>query len=124
MREEGLLPDLIVSSTAVRAQTTARAAASAAGYEGEIVLTRAFFHAAPEEYLEQLQQLPPSVQRVLIVGHNPGLEELVELLCGELTPLPTATLARLALPIDAWEELDEDTAAELLQIWRPRDLQG
>ena len=56
----------------------------------------------------------------MIVGHNPGLEELVAQLTGELEDLPTAALARIALPIDRWSDLDATTRGTLVGLWRPR----
>jgi phosphohistidine phosphatase len=122
LRQHELLPDLITGSTALRALKTAQAVADAAGYEGEITLSRLFFHADPETYLELLQELSDDVSRVLVVGHNPGLEELVELLTGEFVRLPTAALVWLQLPIPSWQALDDDTEATLVQVWRPREL--
>ena len=61
-------------------------------------------------------------QRVLIVGHNPGMEELVELLIGAWQRMPTAALAQIALPIDHWRQLKETATGELVNLWRPKEL--
>jgi phosphohistidine phosphatase len=58
----------------------------------------------------------------MIVGHNPGLEELIEHLTGERQDLPTATLAQIALPIDQWRDLKLSTRGTLLGHWRPEEL--
>ena len=55
----------------------------------------------------------------MIVGHNPGLEDLVERLAGEHHELATATLVHLALPIDRWSALDDQIGATVLDSWRP-----
>lgn len=124
LREEGLTPELIISSTAERALATAELAALACDYEGEIETTRDFYHAAPEAYIERLQELPDDVERVMVVGHNPGMEELIAELTGEEERFPTAALAQVALPIERWEQLDEATAGELVKLWRPKELPG
>ena len=124
LRDEALTPDLIISSTAERALATAELAALACDYEGTIETTRDFYHAAPEAYIERLQELPDEVRRVMVVGHNPGMEELIAELTGEEERFPTAALAQVALPIEHWEQLDEATEGELLNLWRPKELPG
>ncbi len=61
-------------------------------------------------------------QRVMVVGHNPGLEDLVARLTGEEELLPTAGLARISLPIENWKELRLSTKGRLVGVWRPKEL--
>jgi phosphohistidine phosphatase len=62
-------------------------------------------------------------ETVMIVGHNPGLEELVAQLTGEHQDLPTAALAQIVLPpIDQWRDLKPSTRGTLVRHWRPKDL--
>ncbi len=112
LQEQELLPDLVVSSPARRAIDTARRAVMAMGGETQaIVQDRRVYAARVEELLQVLADLPAGAQRVLLVGHNPGLEELTEYLEEKPIPLPadgkllpTATLAILQLP-DDWHGL-------------------
>jgi len=120
LREEELTPDLILSSTARRARKTAEAVAEESGYAGEIELHDEFYPGAPQDYLSALQKVWDEYQRVMVVGHNPGLEELLETLTGETLHLPTAALAQVALPIEHWIDLDEETEGTLINIWSPR----
>jgi phosphohistidine phosphatase len=120
--EAGLTPDRIVSSTAVRAQSTARLAGEACGYEGSVALREDLYLSGSTGYLEALRQLPAEINRAMIVGHNPDVEELVHLLTGRDVPMPTAALAQVELPIDDWTELDNDAPGKLHNLWRPRDL--
>jgi phosphohistidine phosphatase len=122
LAEQDLIPDLIVTSTAKRARKTVKKVAAACGYEGEIVKTSALYHAWPDEIVSVLNSLPGDPERVMVVGHNPGMEEYLELLTDEELFMPTATLAQISLPIDHWRELDLDTAGILLNLWRPREL--
>lgn len=122
LRDEELTPHLIISSTAKRALATAELTALACDYDGEIETTRDFYHAAPEAYIERLQELPGEVERVLVVGHNPGMEELIAELTGEEERFPTAALAQVALPIERWDQLHEATEGELINLWRPKEL--
>jgi phosphohistidine phosphatase len=66
-----------------------------------------------------LADLPDDFQRVMVVGHNPAMEELTTLLTGEAVPLPTAALVLVTLPIDRWRELEEDPVGKLVNFWRP-----
>ena len=58
----------------------------------------------------------------MIVGHNPGLEELVAKLTGAPEDVPTAALAQIELPIEQWSNLTTSTRGILVEMWRPRDL--
>ena len=69
-----------------------------------------------------LRQAPETCQSVMVIGHNPGLEELVETLTGEAEAMSTAALAKVALPIAHWSELSEDIEGELVNVWRPREI--
>lgn len=122
LRNKELLPDLILSSSAVRARTTAEIVAIASGYQGKIELMPALYAAPAQVFIEALAALPDVVQRVMVVGHNPGLEELVQELTGKYEPLPTAALVCVHLPIQSWTELADDAAGELVQVWRPKEI--
>ena len=123
LREQGLVPDLILSSTAKRALKTAVLVADACGYDGEINVQREFYPGYPDAYIEALKETPDEYQIVMVVGHNPGLEELLELLTEAAEFLPTAALAQVALPLDYWVELNDETSGELVNLWLPRALQ-
>lgn len=120
--DEDLVPDLIISSTALRARWTAELVAEECGYEGEIVLTRDFYHADPEDYLMGLSNVPDHHGRVMIVGHNPGMQELLWDLTGESVRFTTANIAHIELPISSWRALEEEIEGKLIEVWRPKEL--
>jgi len=122
VRQYGLVPDLVISSDAVRARLTAEAMAEAAHYAGEVVLDQQLYLASPADILSLLRTVRERADTVMIVGHNPGLEELVEQLTGEGTDLPTAALAQIVLPIDRWRDLKPSTRGTLVGHWRPKEL--
>jgi phosphohistidine phosphatase len=119
---EGLVPDVIVSSTAKRARKTAVAVAEHCGYTGEVHKLEELYLAPPEIYIDVLRQLAEDVRRALVVGHNPGMQMLVTVLTGASEEFPTAALARIELPIDAWADFSSETRGELVRLWRPREL--
>ena len=122
VREYGLMPDVVISSDAARARLTAEAVVQAARYAGEILLDQQLYMASPADILSLLRTVRANAETVMIVGHNPGLEELVALLTGEQQDLPTAALAQIALPIDQWRDLKLSTRGTLLGHWRPKEL--
>jgi phosphohistidine phosphatase len=122
MREHGLVPDVVISSDALRARLTAEAVAEAARYAGEILLDPHLYMACPADILSLLRAVQKNPETVMIVGHNPGFEELVEQLTGERQDLPTAALAQIVLPIDQWRDLTSSTRGSLLGHWQPKDL--
>jgi phosphohistidine phosphatase len=122
LRARSLVPDLIITSDAVRARTTAEAVAKAAGYPRELVVEPALYLATPEDMTAVLNGVADdTARRVMIVGHNPGLESLIHQLTGEYRAMPTAALAQLALPIDHWSELDLSARATVVEAWQPKD---
>ena len=122
LKREDLVPEIIISSTAIRARATAEAVAKASGYKGEIVLDKSLYAAGPEAYLGVMHDLSNEYVRVLIIGHNPGLEELVEMLTGEIHLMPTCSLAHVKFRVDKWSEIDNKIKGKVAEIWRPRDL--
>jgi phosphohistidine phosphatase len=122
VREYGLIPDVVISSDAVRARRTAEAVAEAARYAGEILLDPHLYMARPADILSLLPTVRENAETVMIVGHNPGLEELIEQLTGERQDLPTAALAQIGLSIEQWRDLKRSTRGTLVGFWRPREL--
>ena len=122
LRREGLIPQAILASTATRARASAQMVADACGFEGEIDFEANLYGAAPEVCRQVLSLLPDAVQIALVVAHNPGLEELLSDLTGEAEHLPTGAIAYIELALDRWAGLGLDTEAQLMHLWRPRDI--
>jgi phosphohistidine phosphatase len=120
LKENDLVPDLILSSNARRAQETAQAVAEACGFEGQVDLYQDLYLSEPTIYLDILRCLPDDAKRVLVVGHNPDVEELLTLLTEVDEHMTTAALAVVALPISSWEEMNEATDGRLQNLWTPR----
>jgi phosphohistidine phosphatase len=122
LQDEDLIPDLILCSSAVRANTTVLLVAKACNYPGEIRQTRELYLAEPQAYIEVLSQVAEKHACLLVVGHNPGLETLIEALTGEAIAMPTAALACIELSITRWRDLDMNTECKLVNVWRPKNL--
>lgn len=120
--ENALVPDLVLSSTARRARQTALSVMEECGWRGELRLVRSLYLAEPADYATAVQSAPPACERVLLVGHNPGLESLIEGLTGESLTMPTAALAVLELAAGAWSDLSLDGRTKIASNCRPKDL--
>lgn len=121
LESEGLVPDMIVSSTARRARETAEIVAQNCGYSGEIQLQPGLYHATPSQWEEAVSELPDSQGTILMVGHNPGIEVFQRLLSGQLQPFPTATIAALALQTEKWTDF-RTSSVTLEGVFRPKEL--
>jgi phosphohistidine phosphatase len=124
LAEENLLPDLILCSSAKRCRKTAEHVIAASGYRGETRITGELYDAGAAKLLEVISAAADDPQRVLLIAHNPGLEELVESLVGVYMPLTTAALAQIELPIRRWTEVDAKTRGRLIKFWQPRELES
>jgi phosphohistidine phosphatase len=122
LRDDNLLPDLIVSSSAERCRETVEHVLQGSGYRGETRLSGELYEANADALREFLGRLSNEVNSVLLVGHNPGLEELLEPLVGAYTPLSTAALAKAELTLDSWGDLSRETRGNLSNVWQPREL--
>lgn len=124
--DQGLVPDCVVSSPATRARQTAELVLGEIGLDAEAVRwDERVYDAGVADLLAALQDCAPECRRVLLIGHNPGLESLVRRLGGstvrEAGPekfFPTAALAHLVLSGD-WEDPGTATAAAIV---RPKTL--
>ena len=122
LREQGLIPDRVLTSSAKRARKTASRVAKACGYTGKVKKLDAFYDTVARVYFETLQTLPDKYARVMVVGHNPTMEQLVGYLTGQVRRMPTAALAHIELPIEHWEALDLNTVGRLINLWTPKTL--
>jgi phosphohistidine phosphatase len=116
LKEKELLPQKVLASTAVRVSETLAEFVKSSGCSAAIEYLGALYLAEPETYLTALRGLPDDVERVMVVGHNPGLEGLLQQLTGRIEPIETATVAYISLPIATWAELAIDNEGELVEL--------
>jgi len=122
LKDKGIHPDKILCSSAERAVRTAEALLEKLGDKSEVEYSERLYMAECSTILGVLQDLPDDLKTVMVIGHNPGMEALVQLLAGKLESLPTASIAYLQVKIDHWKELNKEADIKLKKIWRPRDL--
>ncbi|HXV60515.1 MAG TPA: histidine phosphatase family protein [Vicinamibacteria bacterium] len=120
IKKEALVPDLIISSTAVRARRTAEAVAETSGYARAVELDEELYLAPAGKLLDVAARVPgDTVRRLLLVAHNPGMEDLVAMLSGRSERFPTAALAVFELSVDRWRDVALGVETRLVSLFRP-----
>jgi phosphohistidine phosphatase len=127
LREQGVAPELVLCSTARRARETLERIEPTLG-RGDVCVEPGLYGAPPEVLLARLREIPLAVRSVMVIGHNPGLQELALVLARHGSSVreleakfPTGALATLAFRGPGWHALDRG-AVELIDFIRPRDL--
>lgn len=115
-------PDHVISSTAVRARTTAALAAEAGRWDTKIDLDQGFYGTGPTAVLETASRAP-DVERLMLVGHQPTWSMLVHHLTGAIADMKTASVAEVGLMIEDWGELPS-TQGVLTSLHHPRPYFG
>lgn len=123
LRKRGPLPNLILSSPAARAKATIEAVMKAAKLDGEPQFGEAIYGASSSELMKLIRRLADGSFCALLVGHNPGFEDLLERLTGSDERMPTAALACIEFQIDHWEDV-EDGKGQLAWLLTPKQLGG
>lgn len=129
LKQQKLIPDLILSSPAQRARRTLLKVCRELPFDAdEIRWTPEIYDASLNDLLKVLKACPDEAKTVLMVGHNPGLEYLLEYLCREPLPLAedgklltTGSIAHLEIPAK-WSATTK-SVARLLAITRPTEME-
>jgi phosphohistidine phosphatase len=130
MEKERMVPDMVLCSTARRAEATVRIASSRWSNQPTVRYLSTVYLAPPSRLLAIIRRQPRSIARLMLVGHNPGLHHLALLLSDGkeshlrtrlAEKLPTAGLVQLGFSATAWSEIGPGQG-NLLGFYRPRDL--
>jgi len=106
--EQKFAIDLILCSTAIRAKETIELVLSQLKNSPSTIFRKDLYHASPERC-------------VMVVAHNPGLEDFLAQLTEEANHFPTAGLAQVELELDSWSQFNQQTRGRLVEFWRPRE---
>ena len=124
LRASGQRPELVLCSSAARACETLDLLDIATGTV--VLIEDQLYGAAANDLIARLRQIPDDVESVLLIGHNPGVEDLTDLLLGgglaRAEKFPTAAAALLELPIRTWNSLQPANAV-LHEFVIPRELE-
>jgi phosphohistidine phosphatase len=121
MANENICPELVLSSPAVRARETIEIVFRAAKLQTELRYDERIYEAGPMRLLEVISQVENERKSVMLVGHNPGMEELLQLLTGQAARMATAALAKVSLKSLKWSEAVKKKAV-LEWLIKPKDL--
>lgn len=106
LARRGVTADLILSSSAVRALTTARIIAEKIGYDPKsIVADRRIYGAQVSTLLYLIQELDDEHERVMLFGHNPELTELAHRFSGDIGDMPTCAVVELTFDTPRWADI-------------------
>ena len=108
-------PDLILSSPATRALTTAEIIAKKLDYKRKnIVVDDRLYAVEADELLDVIRQLGDKVERVMLIGHNPELTELAHRLSSKITHLPTCAVAEFTFDAKSWSRIGKDKPTKVM----------
>lgn len=109
LKERGIIPDLIISSSAKRTRQTANKIAEAVGYGADdIKWEEKLYHCIPSVFEELIGQISDKIKTVFIVGHNPGITEFVNQLSPDfrIDDMPTCGIAAVHVETKEWSSFN------------------
>jgi len=121
LRKRKLQPDLVLSSPAERARQTTQLVLESADLKTELRYDERIYEAGVARLLEIISQIDDEADVAMLVGHNPGFEDLQEALTGEAHDFPTAALACIELNIEKWNKVRAG-AGRLEWLATPKEL--
>lgn len=122
INDSGVQPDVIISSTSKRTRETVKYFLQTNSFSGNIYYTRHLYHGGQEEMIDAIKEFAADADCVMVLGHNPGMEDAVEDFIGGYERMPTAAIAHVNFSINEWQELSESISGELIAIWRPKEI--
>ena len=121
LKNKDIVLDKIISSNAVRAADTAAIVAEKCGFKKDIDFTEKLYMAECQAILDLIQSQPDKLKTILIVGHNPGMEALVQLFSKKIESLPTSAIAFFQADIKKWKDLDKKSDLKLKKVWYAKE---
>ncbi len=111
LKKKGIIPDLILTSSAVRAHEFAKVLAEEANYKSKnIHATRDLYMADDEDMLKILRKTDDKHKTVFLVGHNPDITFFANSLCSHnLDNIPTSGVFGIGFDVDKWKDIDYGT---------------
>jgi phosphohistidine phosphatase len=121
-RNEEIVPELVLCSPAIRTRETIEIIVKTAKWRTEVRYDERIYEAGAMRLFEVVSQIENDRKTALLVGHNPGLEELLQLLTGNIEQMPTGALAEVAIKASKWSEALQKKAV-LKSFVKPRELE-
>ena len=119
VRDLGIIPGLVISSTAVRARATAELARITGGWASRLILEDDLYGTSPRGALEVVARHAGDCERVMIVGHEPTWSMLVRQLTGGSCAMRTAAVADIEIHTGSWDNVTT-ASGTLVSLLQPR----
>jgi phosphohistidine phosphatase len=116
-----IIPDLIISSGAKRAFSTAELISQSLTHNDKIVVKNEIYNAASDVIKNVVNKIEESYNTVFLVAHNPGLSNLIDNLSGQYIDLQTCCVAILEISVENWNQIIKDTAI-LKEHYNPKNI--
>ena len=110
LKQKNLIPDLILSSPASRAISTATIIAQEVGYSKEIIQNQYIYEAYVNNLQEIISYIHDSEETVFLVGHNPGVSALAYMLCDLKESIPTCATVEIDFDVDSWQDVSKENS--------------
>jgi phosphohistidine phosphatase len=123
LKKKKLHPVLVLCSTAIRARETLRLVLEAARLVTEVQYNQCLYLASADRLAEIVSQIEDDRAIVMLVGHNPGMEDLIPRLTGVTDGMPTGALAKIIFEVDRWTEISHERHGRLEWLVKPKDLE-
>lgn len=122
LQQNGLVPAHVLSSSAARAEATARLVLGELTPRPALELRDELYHASPRTLVKFLCATDDRHDSLLLIAHNPGLEELLERWTKEYVRFPTAAVALFRFDVERWSLVELQSSIACVRLWRPKEL--
>lgn len=122
LASRGVKPQVMVTSPAKRALQTAELLAQGMGFSEAFIFHEPRIYEATTGDLEEvIEESDDNINHLMLVGHNPGLTRLVNVLGAQLDNLPTCAVAAMSFEARRWVDI-ESAEPVSVEIWRPKEV--
>ena len=101
-------PEVVICSPAARTRETAKIVLKHAKFKVDVSFDERIYEASLRDLLQVVADIPDDKQTAMMIGHNPGFEELVAYLSGEHLRMPTCAVAKIRLDVASWKDVRAD----------------
>ncbi|HXD33766.1 MAG TPA: histidine phosphatase family protein [Pyrinomonadaceae bacterium] len=123
IKKNKISPELILCSTATRAQQTLEIIVDVSGFSNEVQNLNSLYLCSTQGLIDHVTSLAESLSSVMMIGHNPGMESFLTHLSGVEKHMPTAALAEIKVESESWQDVQKRNSARLQWLITPKDLQ-
>jgi phosphohistidine phosphatase len=122
LSERGWVPEYVLSSDSKRTRETWKRMKTAFDGVKKVTFTRDLYHAGIDEVVQLGRKIEAEVATAMVIGHNPGWEEVVQALTGDGPRMTTCNAAMLVVEADTWKGALSESDWTLVELLRPKEL--